>query len=247
MAEAEAEAEAKIPDDDATSRPPLRDIVGLGRSQPQDPPGLCALDNAPPSTPMAPPPPKSRCTPRNPAPSALAAPRAHDADMSPRPSAPPLELLMEDGFFDDEQTSDDPPTCNAPPPRDDEGGPDRTPLAEATVIAMPVCEAVQMAAGPAPAQDDEDNDARAGWSVKCWKFVVIGVASLVLLALGTLIGVVVVFAKQDDTVMTSTSSTAIMISTAGTAILTSTTSAATATSASSPSSTTSPEIYTVSD
>ena len=197
MAEAEAEA-------------PLQDIVGLERSLPQDPPGRCTSDIPPPLTPMAPPPPKSR-DPRKPAPSALAAPRACDADISPLPSAPTLELLMEDGFFD-EQTSDDPPTYNAPPPRD-EGGPDRghartTPLAEATVIAMPVCGAVQMA-GLAPAQDGEDNDARAGWSVKCGKFVMIGVASLVLVALGALIGVLVTFVKQDDTV-TSTSSTAVM-------------------------------------
>jgi hypothetical protein len=90
---AEAEAEAKIPNADA-SRPPLQDIIGLGMSLPQDPLGLCTLDNTPPSMPMAPPPPKS-CTPRNPAPSALAAPHARDADMSPLPSAPPLELLME--------------------------------------------------------------------------------------------------------------------------------------------------------
>ena len=101
MAEAEMEAEAKIPDAGATSRPPLRDIVdGLGRSLPQDPPGLYTSDNPPPSMPMAPPPPKSRSTPRNPVPSALAAPRARDANISPRPSAPPLELLMEDGFLD---------------------------------------------------------------------------------------------------------------------------------------------------
>ena len=166
---------------------------------------------------MAPPPPKSR-NPRKPAPTALAAPRARDADISPLPSAPTLELLMEDGFFD-EQTSDDPPTYNAPPPRN-EGGPDRghartTPLAEATVIAMPVCDAVQMA-GPTHAQGGEDNDARAGWSVQCGKFLMIGVASLVLVALGTLIGVVVMFVKQDDTVTTSTSSTAIMTSTSST-------------------------------
>ena len=111
------------------------------------------------------------------------------------------------------------------------------PLAEATVIAMPVCEAVQMAAGPATsAQDGDGTDARAGWLVKCGKFVMIGFKLLVSVALGSLIGEVVMFVKQDDTVMTSTSSTAIMVSTTNTAILTSTTST---------SSTTSPE--TVSD
>ncbi len=155
---------------------------------------------------------------------------------------------MEDGFFNNGKTSDDPPTYNAPPRRNDEGGPDQgrraraatTPLAETTVIAMPVCEAVQMAAGPATsAQDGDGTDARAGWSVKCGRFVMIGFKSLVLVALGSLIGVVVMFAKkQYDTVTTSTSSTVIMVSTTNTAILTSTTST---------SSMTSPEIYTVSD
>ena len=165
--------------------------------------------------------------------------------MSPLPSAPPLELLMEDGFFDDELKSDDPPTCNAPPLRD-KGGPDQMPLAKALVIAMPVCEAVQKM-GPTPGQDGENKDAQSGWLVKYGKFMMIGVASLVLVALGALIGVVVMFTKQDDTVASSTSSTAIMTSTTSTAILTSTTSIATTTSASSTSSTTSPKIYTMSD
>ncbi len=97
-----------------------------------------------------------------------------------------------------------PPTYNAPPPRNDEGGPDRgrraraatTPLAEATVIAMPVGEAIQMAAGPATsAQDGDGNNKRAGWSVKCGRFLMIGFKSLVLVTLGSLIGVVVMFAK----------------------------------------------------
>jgi hypothetical protein len=50
----------------------------------------------------------------------------------------------------------------------------------------------------------------------------IGVASLVSVALGTLIGVVVMLVKQEDPVATSTSSTAIMTSTSSTAILTGT-------------------------
>ena len=48
--------------------------------------------------------------------------------------------------------------------------------------------------------------------------MMIGVASLVLVALGTLIGVFVMLVKQDDPVMTSTSTTAIMTSTASTVL-----------------------------
>ena len=59
---------------------------------------------------------------------------------------------------------------------------------------------------------------RAGWTVKGRKFMMIGVASLVLVALGTLIGVFVMLVKQDDPVMTSTSTTAIMTSTASTVL-----------------------------
>jgi hypothetical protein len=98
------------------------------------------------------------------------------------------------------------------------------------------------------AAQDED-----GWSVKCRKFMMIGVALLVLVAW---VGVVVMFVKQDDPVttstsstaiMTSTSSTAIMTSTASTAILTSTTSTAITTSVSSTSSTITPEMIDVSE
>ncbi len=157
---------------------------------------------------------------------------------------------MEAGFFDG-QTGDDRPTTDAPPRRD-EGGPDRghermTPMAEAVVVLMPVCEAVRTV-GPTPAQEEEeDNAAHAGWTVKCGKFMMIGVASLVLVALGTLIGMVVPMVMQDDPVTTSTSSTALMTSTASTAVLTGTTSAAITTSASSTSSTTTPEMNTVSE
>jgi len=154
---------------------------------------------------------------------------------------------MEEGFYDG-PTDDDRPSSDAPPPRD-ERGPDRghagmTPLAEAAVVLMPVCEAVRTV-GPAPAQYEEDDNALAGWMVKCGKFMMIGIASLVLVTLGTLIGVVVMLAKQDDSVTTSTSSTtAIMTSTASTAIITSTTSTAITSSAFS---TTTPEMNTVSE
>ena len=121
-----------------------------------------------------------------------------------------------------------------------------TPLAEATVVLMPVCDAIRTA-GPTPAHEEEENDALAGWTVKCGRFMVMAVASLVLVALGTLIGVIVMFVNQDDPVTTSTSSTTLMTSTISTAILTSTTSTAITTSASSTSSTTTPEMKTVSE
>ena len=62
-----------------------------------------------------------------------------------------------------------------------------TPLAEAAVVIMPVCEAVRTV-DPTPIQDEEDNNALASCTVKCGKFMMIGVASLVLVflvALGT--------------------------------------------------------------
>ena len=146
---------------------------------------------------------------------------ADDAGLPPQqPSAPTLELMMEAGFFDG-PTTDDHPISDGPFTRDN-GEPDRgrarmtTPLAEAAVVLVPVCEAVR-ASGPSPAQDEEDNAARqAGWPVKCGKYTMIGVTSLVFVSVGTLIAVVVMmvgFTKQDDPVTTSTSSTAIMTST----------------------------------
>ena len=145
---------------------------------------------------------------------------ADDVGLPPQqPSAPTHELLMEAGFFDG-PTMDDHPTSDGPFTRDI-GKPNRghawktTPIAEAAVVLMPVCKAVQMS--PSPTQDEEDNAARqAGWLVKCGKYMMIGVASLVFVSVGTLIAVVVMmvdFTKQDDPVMTSTSSTAIMTST----------------------------------
>ncbi len=98
-------------------------------------------------------------------------------------------------------------------------------LAEAAVILMPVCKAVRTV-GPTPAQNEKDNNALAGWTVKCGKFMIIGVASLAFVALGTLIGVVVMLARQYDPITTITSSTPLMTSTTSIAILTSTTSAA---------------------
>ena len=90
-------------------------------------------------------------------------------------------------------TEDDCPTTNTPPPRDeDEGHARMAPLTEAEVILMPVCMSVRTV-GPTPAQNKEDSNALAGCAVKCdRKFMIIGVASLVFVALGTLIGVVVV-------------------------------------------------------
>ncbi len=233
---AEAAAEADIAEAGARRRPPPRGD-GLVRSLPREAADRRTSDDPLPSTSSASLPP------------ALAAPHTQYAGTPPRPSAPPLELLMEAGFFN-EPTEDDHPTTNAPPPRD-EGGPDRghvrmTPLAEAAVVLMPVCEAVRTV-GPTPAQDEEDENALAGWTVKCGKFMMIGIASLVLVALGTLIGVVVMLAKQDDSVTTSTSSTALMTSSTSTAILTSTTSTAITTSASSTYGTTTPEMNTVSE
>ena len=274
---------------------------GLVSSLPQEAAGRCSSDDPPPSTSSATLPPKS-CCPWNPAPSALAAPDAHDSDLPHQPSAPPLELLMEDGFFDgptdDHLTSDAPttrdkgesalaapdahdsnlpPQPSAPPlellmedgffdgPTDDHltsdapstrdkgesnrGHARMTPLAEAAVVLMPVCEAIPTA-GTSPALDEEDNDVQAGWPVKCGKYMMVGVASLVFVSVGTLIAVVVVmvgFTKQDDPVTTSTSSTALMTSTTSTAIMTSTTSIAITISASSTSSTITPEMNNVSE
>jgi hypothetical protein len=178
---AEAAADADIAEAGARLSSPRGDW--LVRSLPREAAGRRTSDDPLPSTSSAPLPPKSR-RPRNPAPSALAAPHAQYADDPPRPSAPPLELLMEAGFLDG-PTDDDRPTTNASPPRD-KGGPDRgharmTPLAEAAVVLMPVCEAVRTV-GPTPAHDEEDNDALAGWTVKCGKVMIIGVASLVLVS-----------------------------------------------------------------
>jgi hypothetical protein len=58
------------------------------------------------------------------------------------------------------------------------------PCAEAMVVLMPVCKAVPMV-DPTPAQKEEDNNALVGWTVKCRKFMMNGIASLVLVALGT--------------------------------------------------------------
>jgi len=52
---AKAEAEAKIPDAGATSRPPLRDIVdGLGRALPQQEALGCSTSDTTPPTPGTP-------------------------------------------------------------------------------------------------------------------------------------------------------------------------------------------------
>ena len=138
---AEAAAEADIAEAGARRRPPPRGD-GLVRSLPREAADRRTSDDPLPSTSSASLPP------------ALAAPHTQYAGTPPRPSAPPLELLMEAGFFN-EPTEDDHPTTNAPPPRD-EGGPDRghvrmTPLAEAAVVLMPVCEAVRTV-GPTPRQ-----------------------------------------------------------------------------------------------
>ena len=121
------------------------------RSIPQEAGGRYTSEDPSPSVPSATPSPKSRYS-WNPAPSALAAPHAQYADIPPLPSAPPLELLMEEGFYGG-PTDDDRPSSDAPPPRD-ERGPDRghagmRPLAEAAVVLMPVCEAVRTV-GPTP-------------------------------------------------------------------------------------------------
>ena len=129
---------------------------------------------------------------------------ADDAGLPPQqPSAPTFELLMEAGFFDG-PTTDDHPTSDAPFTRG-EGHARMTPLAEARVVLMPVCEAVRTK-GPTPTQDEEDNDALADGAVRCRKFMKIGVALLVLVVLGTLIGVVVMSVKQDNPVTTSSPS-----------------------------------------
>ena len=109
------------------------------------------LDDLLPSTLSATLPPKFYC-PWNPAPSALVAPHAQYTTISPRPGALPLELLMEDGFFD-KPMEDDCPTTDAPL--------GVTPCAEAMVVLMPVCKAVRMV-DPTPAQKEEDNNALVG-------------------------------------------------------------------------------------
>ncbi len=94
---------------------------------------------------------------------------ADDAGLPPQqPSAPTLELMMEAGFFDG-PTTDDHPTSDGPFTRDN-GEPDRgrarmtTPLSEAAVVLVPVCEAVRTS--PSPAQDEEDNAARQAGKVR---------------------------------------------------------------------------------
>ena len=115
------------------------------------------------------------------------------------------------------------------------------PLSEAVVINMPVCEAVQLAPPPAPAQDKEvvsggeENDALVGCSIRCGKFAMIRLLFLGLVAVIVVVAMVLVL-KPDDPVTTSTSSTATSTGTMSTAIVTST---------SSTSSTTTPEMNTV--
>ena len=244
-----AKDEAKISDAvDAGAHRPSPRGDGLVSSLPQEAAGRRTSDDTPPLTSSATLLPKSR-HPWNPAPSALAAPHAHTyADLPPRPSAPPLELLMDEGFFDG--PTGNRPSNDAPPPGD-EGHARMTPLAEDAVVVMPVCEAVRTV-GPTPAQNEEDNDALTGWTVKCGKFMMVGVASLVLVVLGTLIGVVVMFVKQDDSVTTITSSTALMTSTSKPTNSPTTSPSSQPTEFSTPSSpsafsTTTPEMNTVSE
>ena len=167
-----AKDEAKIADAvDAGTLRPSPQGNGLARSSSQEAAGGFTLDDPTPSTLSATLPPKFH-HPWNPTPSALPAPHGQYADLPPLPSAPPLELLMEDGSFDG--PTGDSLTTDAPPPGD-EGHARMTRLAEAAVVLMPVCEAVRTV-DPTPAQDEEDNDALADWTVKCGKCMMIGVA-----------------------------------------------------------------------
>jgi hypothetical protein len=108
-------------------------------------------------------------------------------------------------------------TSNAPPMRN-EGGTDRghvrmMPLAEAVVIAMPVYEVDRMAS-PVPVPDKEGNDTIACWSVKCGKFMMIGIALLVFVAVVAIIAVVVMmvgFTKQGNPSTTILSRTTPMV------------------------------------
>jgi hypothetical protein len=143
---AEAAVEADIAE--AGTRRPYPRGDGIVRSLPQEEAGRRTSDDPQPSTSSATLPPKSR-HPWNPAPSALAAQHAQCANLPPWPSAPPLELLMEEGFFDG-PTGNDRPTTDAPPTGDEHHA-RMTPLAEAAVVLMPVCEAVRTV-GPTPAQ-----------------------------------------------------------------------------------------------
>jgi hypothetical protein len=204
-----AKAEAKIADaDDSGARLSSPRDIGLGRSPPEEAAGRrTTSDTSPPTASTSPLPPEYR-SPWNPAPSALAAPHAHDAYLPPQPSAPTLELLMEAGFFDG--PTDDHPTSDGPFRRDNgelnRGHAWMTPLAEAAVVLMPVCEAVGSNGRPFSSQDEEDNAAQAGWPVKCGTYMMIGVALLVFVSVGTLIAVVVMmvgFIKQDDPVTTT--------------------------------------------
>jgi hypothetical protein len=94
------------------------------------------------------------------------------------------------------------------------------PLAEATVVVMPLCKGVRLV-GLAPAQDEKDdrsggeNGALGGWLVQLGKFAMIGLVSLGLIAVSVVIAVLFMMfvLKQDDPVMTSTSSTAIATTT----------------------------------
>ena len=203
-------------------------------------------------------------------PAPAAAPADAD-DLAPPPSAPPLELLMEDELLN----GTPPPAC-APargvtiptggrrrgaepnpgrvPPRTSEAHRSReqmTPPAEAMVITMPVCEAVRMG-GEEGDSGRIENDALVGCSVRCGKFAMIGLLLLGLVAVSAAVVVTMLVLKGDDPVTTSTSSTAIVTGTAGTAISTGATgtgtmSTAIATITSSTSSTTMPEMITVSE
>ena len=152
-----AKDEAEIADavDAGTLRPsPQGD--GLARSSSQEAAGGFTSDDPTPSTLSATLPPKSH-HPWNPTPSALLAPHGQYADLPPRPSALPLELLMEERSFDGPMGNS--PTTDAPP-LGDEGHARMTRLAEAAVVLMPVCKAVRTL-DPTPAQDEEDNNATA--------------------------------------------------------------------------------------
>ena len=166
-----AKDEAKIADAvNAGTLRPSPQGNGLARSPSHDTVGGRTSDDPTPSTLSATLPLKSRC-PSDPAPSALGTPHGQYADLPPLPSAPPLELLMEDGFFNGPMG--DRPTTDVPPPGD-EGHARMACLGEAAVVLMPVCEAVRTV-DPTPAQDEEDNDALADWTVKCGKCMIGGI------------------------------------------------------------------------
>ena len=98
------------------------------------------------------------------------------------PAEHPPSRAPDGGWLFDGPAEDDRPTTGTPPPRDADDTPRRG------SGHHDACLRGRTNGGPTPVQDEEDNNALASCTVKCGKFMMIGVASLVLVflvALGT--------------------------------------------------------------